>query len=104
MLSVLPPPIFPTSLLIVSCPAGGEQLHSLLRSHRTDQSSRLLNYHPSATVVRLLTTNALIAYITSWVLFLSGASEDPRLLLPAWISIATVSASSLLCFHGKSAP
>ena len=52
--------------------------------------SRLLNYHPSATVVRLLTTNALIAYITSWVLYLSGASEDPRLLLPAWISITPV--------------
>lgn len=51
---------------------------------------RLLNYTPSATVVRLLTTNALIAYITSWVLYLSGASEDPRLLLPAWVSIATV--------------
>jgi hypothetical protein len=31
------------------------------------------------------------AYITSWVLYLSGGSEDPRLLLPAWISIATVS-------------
>jgi len=28
------------------------------------------------------------AYITSWVLYLSGGSEDPRLLLPAWISIA----------------
>lgn len=30
------------------------------------------------------------AYITSWVLYLSGGSEDPCLLLPAWISIATV--------------
>jgi len=49
----------------------------------------LLNYTPSATFVRLLTTNALIAYITSWVLYLSGASEDPRMLLPAWVSIAT---------------
>ena len=51
---------------------------------------RLLYYTPSATVVRLLTTNFLIAYITSWVLYLSGASEDPRMLLPAWVSIATV--------------
>lgn len=51
---------------------------------------RLMNYTPSATLVRLLTTNALIAYITSWVLYLSGASEDPRMLLPAWVSIATV--------------
>jgi N-glycosylation protein len=50
----------------------------------------LLNYTPSATVVRLLTTNALIAYICSWVLYLSGAAEDPRMLLPAWVSIATV--------------
>ena len=30
------------------------------------------------------------AYITSWVLYLSGGSEDPCLLLPAWISIASV--------------
>lgn len=51
---------------------------------------RLLFYTPSAAVVRLLTTNFLIAYITSWVLYLSGASEDPRMLLPAWVSIATV--------------
>lgn len=41
-------------------------------------------------MIRLLTTNGLIAYITSWVLYLSGASSDPRLLLPAWISITTV--------------
>jgi hypothetical protein len=53
---------------------------------------RLLNYTPPAVVIRLLTTNGLIAYITSWVLYLSGASSDPRLLLPAWISITTVSA------------
>jgi hypothetical protein len=43
-----------------------------------------------ATLVRLLTINSVNAYITSWVLYLSGGSEDPRLLLPAWISIATV--------------
>ncbi|KAG9230034.1 N-glycosylation protein-domain-containing protein [Amylocarpus encephaloides] len=49
----------------------------------------LLNYTPQATLVRLLTINALNAYITSWVLYLSGGSEDPRLLLPAWISIAS---------------
>ncbi|XMA15966.1 hypothetical protein WAI453_008757 [Rhynchosporium graminicola] len=49
----------------------------------------LLNYTPQATLVRLLTINSLNAYITSWVLFLSGGSEDPRLLLPAWISIAS---------------
>ncbi|KAL4805480.1 N-glycosylation protein-domain-containing protein [Aspergillus unguis] len=49
----------------------------------------LLNYTPPAVVIRLLTTNGLIAYITSWVTYLSGASSDPRHLLPAWISIAT---------------
>jgi len=49
----------------------------------------LLNYTPQATLVRLLTINSINAYITSWVLYLSGGSEDPRLLLPAWISIAT---------------
>ncbi|OOO08806.1 N-glycosylation protein EOS1 [Aspergillus oryzae] len=49
----------------------------------------LLNYTPPAVVIRLLTTNGLIAYISSWVLYLSGASSDPRLLLPAWISITT---------------
>lgn len=53
-------------------------------------SYRLLNYTPPAVVIRLLTTNGLIAYITSWVLYFSGASSDPRLLLPAWISITTV--------------
>jgi len=51
---------------------------------------RLLNYTPQATLVRLLTINSVNAYITSWVLYLSGGSEDPRLLLPAWISIASV--------------
>lgn len=49
----------------------------------------LLNYTPPAVVIRLLTINGLIAYLTSWVLYLSGASSDPRLLLPAWISITT---------------
>lgn len=49
----------------------------------------LLNYTPQATLVRLLTVNSINAYITSWVLYLSGGSEDPRLLLPAWISIAS---------------
>lgn len=55
---------------------------------------RLLNYTPPAVVIRLLTTNGLIAYISSWVLYLSGASSDPRLLLPAWISITTVQSFS----------
>ncbi|EAS35062.3 uncharacterized protein CIMG_00416 [Coccidioides immitis RS] len=50
----------------------------------------LLNYTPPAVVIRLLTTNSLLAYLTSWILHLSGASSDPRLLLPAWISITSI--------------
>lgn len=57
---------------------------------------RLVIYTPGATVVRMLTTNALIAYISTWVLWISGASDDPRMLLPAWISISTVCALSSL--------
>lgn len=57
----------------------------------------LLNYTPSATLVRLLTTNALIAYICSWVIYLSGAAEDKRMLLPAWVSIATVCVCPVPC-------
>ncbi|KAK3393146.1 N-glycosylation protein-domain-containing protein [Podospora didyma] len=49
----------------------------------------LLNYTPQATLVRLLTTSALNGYLSSWVLFITGGSEDPRLLLPAWIGIST---------------
>ena len=81
---------------------------SKTRTITNAQLPRLLNYTPqgkasavlqvivtplilSATLVRLLTINSMNAYITSWVLYLSGGSEDPRLLLPAWISIATVS-------------
>ncbi|MCJ1260971.1 hypothetical protein MMC22_000835 [Lobaria immixta] len=51
---------------------------------------RLLFYTPPATLVRLLATNATIVWLTSYVLYLSGASDDPRMLLPAWVSIATV--------------
>ncbi len=40
--------------------------------------------------MRLLTINAVNGYLTSWTLYLIGGSEDPRLLLPAWISISTV--------------
>jgi len=51
---------------------------------------RLLNYTPPATIVRLLAINALNGYLTSCVLFLTGASADSRMLLPAWIAIATI--------------
>ncbi|KAI9835966.1 MAG: hypothetical protein M1838_005182, partial [Thelocarpon superellum] len=49
----------------------------------------LLNYTPTATIIRLLSVNAINAYITSWVLYLSGWTHDTRLLLPAWIAIAS---------------
>ncbi|KAL2020215.1 hypothetical protein VTK56DRAFT_8641 [Thermocarpiscus australiensis] len=49
----------------------------------------LLNYTPQATLVRLLTTNAINGYLTSWVLHLTGGFQDPRLILPAWIIIST---------------
>jgi hypothetical protein len=64
-------------------------------TYENTKKKRLLNYSPPAVVIRLLATNGLFAYLTSWVLFLSGASSDPRLLLPAWISIATVCSLAL---------
>ncbi|PGH26694.1 hypothetical protein AJ80_01640 [Polytolypa hystricis UAMH7299] len=50
----------------------------------------LLNYTPPAVIIRLLTINCIIAYLTSWILYLTGAAHDPRLLLPAWISITAI--------------
>ena len=61
-----------------------------------------MNYTPQATLIRLLAINALNAYITSWVLYLAGASSDPRMLLPAWISITSVgSTRSTLSFSSR---
>jgi len=39
--------------------------------------------------VRLLTINSINAYLVSWILELFGGVQDARLLLPAWISIAS---------------
>ncbi|ODA78615.1 hypothetical protein RJ55_05997 [Drechmeria coniospora] len=50
----------------------------------------LINYTPQATIVRLLSINAVNAYLTLTVLSLTGGFQDPRLLLPGWIGIATV--------------
>lgn len=50
----------------------------------------LLNYTPQATLVRLLTISALNGYLTSWILYLTAGSQDPRLLLPAWIVISAL--------------
>ena len=52
--------------------------------------TRLINYSPQATIVRLLSINAVNAYVTSTVLALVGGFSDLRLLLPGWIGIATV--------------
>ncbi|KAI5867725.1 hypothetical protein GGS23DRAFT_549653 [Durotheca rogersii] len=56
----------------------------------------LINYTPQATVVRLLTVSCAFAYLTSWTVYLTGASEEPGLLLPAWIGIATILTT---CYH-----
>jgi hypothetical protein len=45
-------------------------------------------------MVRLLTINACNAYFTAVVLSLTGGFQDPRLLLPGWIGIATVRSPS----------
>jgi hypothetical protein len=50
----------------------------------------LLHYTPQATIVRLLTVDAINGYLTSWVLQLTGGFDDPRLILPARIVISTV--------------
>lgn len=61
-----------------------------MRRRMLTLSSRLINYTPQATIVRLLTINAVNAYVTSTVLSLLGGFRDARLLLPGWIGIATV--------------
>ncbi|GJD03933.1 hypothetical protein ColKHC_12758 [Colletotrichum higginsianum] len=49
----------------------------------------LINYTPQATIIRLLTINATNAFLTERILTFSGGFEDPRLLLPGWVTIAT---------------
>ncbi|KAK5632386.1 hypothetical protein RRF57_008100 [Xylaria bambusicola] len=56
----------------------------------------LINYTPQATVVRLLTISCVFAYLTSWIVYVTGGSNDPRLLLPAWVGIATILTA---CYH-----
>jgi hypothetical protein len=60
------------------------------RAVSSNISYRLINYTPQATMVRLLTIDVINAYITLTALSLSGGFQDPRLLLPGWIIIATV--------------
>ncbi|KAG5941398.1 hypothetical protein E4U53_007415 [Claviceps sorghi] len=56
----------------------------------------LIHYTPQATIVRLLTINAVNAYLTMTVLSLAGGFQDPRLMLPGWISMAT---TLTVCYH-----
>ncbi|KZZ99677.1 N-glycosylation protein EOS1 [Moelleriella libera RCEF 2490] len=53
-------------------------------------SGMLIHYTPQATIVRLLTINAVNAYLTMVMLSLAGGFENPRLMLPGWIGIATI--------------
>ncbi|KAG4434372.1 hypothetical protein IFR05_010146 [Cadophora sp. M221] len=83
----LPPPLLPGPEHRAGCVVGVAMCAYVYGGAAA--GGELLNYTPQATLVRLLTINSMNAYITSWVLYLSGGSEDPRLLLPAWISIAS---------------
>ncbi|EEU47570.1 uncharacterized protein NECHADRAFT_92123 [Fusarium vanettenii 77-13-4] len=69
-------------VVVPSATAGTKELS-------VEADARLINYTPQATMVRLLTINACNAYITAGVLSLAGGFQDPRLLLPGWIGIAT---------------
>jgi len=57
----------------------------------------LLNYTTAATIVRLVTANAVNFIITTALLERSGAHRDVRMLLPTWVFIALV--SQLTLFH-----
>lgn len=94
--SVLLADISRSSLLTVSCHDGKLLPISTLHLHLLTARPRLINYTPQATMVRLLTIDAVNAYLTLTALSLSGGFEDPRLMLPGWISIATVSFRSHL--------
>ncbi|OTA58620.1 hypothetical protein K449DRAFT_436561 [Hypoxylon sp. EC38] len=82
-----------TALAIIWCCAS-----AYLAFFFTDclMSRWLINYTPQATVVRLFTISCAFAYLTSWIVYLTGGSQDPGLLLPAWIGIATILTT---CYH-----
>ncbi|KAI5464322.1 hypothetical protein BGZ63DRAFT_439482 [Mariannaea sp. PMI_226] len=75
--------ILPGPELVVVAGGPGSPMLSL------DADVRLINYTPQATMVRLLTINAINAFMTARVLSAVGGFQDPRLLLPGWIGIAT---------------
>lgn len=51
----------------------------------------LLNYTPSATLVRLFALNAVNVYSVAGIMRLARVTEEPSRLLPSWILVATVS-------------
>ncbi|KAG6004693.1 hypothetical protein E4U21_000848 [Claviceps maximensis] len=61
----------------------------------------LIHYTPQATIVRLLTINAVNAYLTMTVLSLAGGFDDARLMLPGWIGMATTLTVSYHITHQK---
>ncbi|KAK1826529.1 N-glycosylation protein-domain-containing protein [Podospora conica] len=75
-----------TVLAIIWCGASG-YLSFFFTDHL--MSRWLVHYTPQATLVRLCTISVTNAYLTSCALWITGGSADPRLLLPAWIAIAT---------------
>ncbi|UKZ60631.1 uncharacterized protein TrAtP1_001902 [Trichoderma atroviride] len=93
MMAAAPYAITETALATIWCFACG-----YLAFFFTDclMSRWLIHYTPQATIVRLLSINAVNAYLTLTVLSLTGGFQDPRLLLPGWVSIAT---TLTICYH-----
>ncbi|KAK1480982.1 hypothetical protein CCUS01_16042 [Colletotrichum cuscutae] len=65
---------------------------------KADMNIVLINYTPQATIIRLLTINSTNAFLTERILTFSGGFEDPRLLLPGWVTIATETSTSINIF------
>ncbi|KAK8073868.1 hypothetical protein PG994_004767 [Apiospora phragmitis] len=82
-----------TALSMIWCGAG-----AYLAFIFTDclMSRWLLNYTPQATIVRLFALTGIYFYVSSWTVYLLGGSDDPSMLLPAWIGIATTLTA---CYH-----
>ncbi|KAK7974194.1 hypothetical protein PG989_016042 [Apiospora arundinis] len=82
-----------TALSMIWCGAG-----AYLAFIFTDclMSRWLLNYTPQATIVRLFALTGIYFYVSSWTVYLLGGGDDPSMLLPAWILIAT---TLTICYH-----
>lgn len=60
-----------------------------------NERNRLMNYTPTATLVRLVSISALTSYLTSWALAFICAG-DMRMLLPSWVFVAL---ALMICYH-----